>query len=346
MPAYRFEPARVSSGLQVSRKTGLTIGASLLVVMLAIAGYLVLRPTPPSATGTVADYFADLGRGDTAAALALVANQGVYSSPQEAPLLVPAALAKEANRPTGAKVTSSRAGEDEDGSRITAVTVTYKVAGHSVSQQVEVASTADKKKPFLLEEPFLFLTVGAPDGMDATVNGIAVDDATLSQGTVAFPGAYRATTSGNVFYAGSTQAATYQAGDDGLTASIDFGQPALAPGAPQAVQAAAQQYLDANCVTSTDASDGYQCPLRAPYDDYNQTTVWTIPSYPQVQLSSTEEGQNELQFTTTTPGSAKYTVTYFDYNGTSHTDAGTVPVDISGYAQIGDDGSIQITLGY
>src|SRR5215475_5631531 len=74
--AHRFEPARIESGPRLSRKGWLAIGVSAGVVVLSIAAYLVLRPTPPSPAGTVRDYFADLGRGDTAAALALVDNAG------------------------------------------------------------------------------------------------------------------------------------------------------------------------------------------------------------------------------------------------------------------------------
>jgi hypothetical protein len=343
VPAHRFEPARIASGPRLSRKGWLAIGVSGAVVVLAVAAFLVLRPAPPSPARTVQDYFADLDRGDTAAALALVDTGGEHVSPDSAPLLVPAALASAANRPTGAAVTSSRTAE---GGKFTAVAVTYKVGGHPVGQVFAVVATGDKKTPYRLEQPFLYLTVEAPDRLAATVNGIAVDADRLAQGTPAFPGAYQATTTGNALFAGATQAATYQAGGRGVTANIEFGQPALAPGAPQAVQAAAQQFLATNCLNLPAGSYGYQCPLRAPYKSYSQTTIWKITTYPQVQLSPTGPGQTGVRFTTGTPGSANYTITYTNFDGTKHTESGTVPIDISGYAGIGGDGAIRIAFGY
>jgi hypothetical protein len=343
---HRFEPARIESGPRLSRKGWLAIGASAGVVVLVVAAYLVFRPTPPSPAGTVRDYFADLGRGDTAAALALVDTGGGSLSPAAAPLLVPAALAGAANRPTGATVTSSRIVSDQGGRKFTAVAVTYKVGGHLVGQTLVVAATGDKKVPYRLEQPFLYLTVEAPGGLAAKVNGIAADADTLARGTPAFPGAYQATTTGNGLFAGATQAATYRTVSNGVVADIQFGQPALAPDAPQTVQAAAQRLLDTNCLNQPADSYGYQCPMRAPYESYDQTTTWKITTYPQVELSSASPGQSGVRFTTGTRGSATYTITYTDFSGTTHTDSGTVPIDISGYAEIGDNSAIQIELGY
>lgn len=344
--AHRFEPARIESGPRLGRRGWLAVGVSTGVVVLAVAAYLVLRPTPPSPAGTVRDYFADLGRGDTAAALALVDTGGGSFSPDSAPLLVPAALASAANRPTGATVTSSRTVAGGEGRNFTVVAVAYKVGGHPVEQPFVVAATGDKKTPYRLEQPFLYLTVEAPDGLAAKVNGVAVDADMLAQGTPAFPGAYQATTTGNALFAGATQSATYRTGGNGVAADIQFGQPALAADAPQTVQAAAARLLDTNCLNLPVGSDGYQCPMRAPYDSYDQTTTWKITSYPQVELSSASTGQSGVVFTTGTPGSATYTITYTDFDGTTHSDSGTVPIDIHGYAGIGDGGAIQLELGY
>ena len=346
VPAYRFAPARVASGPGLSRRSRLAIGVSGAVVVLAVAAFLVLRPAPPSPGGTVRDYCADLGRGDTAAALGLVDAGGETVTPASAPLLVPAALANAANRPTGATVTATRTEATGAGGNLTAVAVTYKAGGHPVAQVFEVVATGDKKTPYRLEQPFLYLTVESPEGLAATVNGIAVDADRLAQGTAAFPGAYQATTKGNALFAGATQNATYQPGTGGVRADIAFGQPALAPGAAQSVQAAAQQLLDANCVNAQVASYNYECPLRAPDDWYDQMTVWKITNYPQLQLSAGGPGRNEVAFSTSSPGTAGYTITYTDFDGATQTHTGTVPIDISGYAEIGDNGVIQLTLDY
>ena len=87
-------------------------------------------------------------------------------------------------------------------------------------------------------------------------------------------------------------------------------------------------------------------PLRAPDDWYDQTTVWKITNYPQLQLSAGGPGRNEVAFSTSSPGTAGYTITYTDFDGATQTHTGTVPIDISGYAEIGDNGVIQLTLDY
>jgi hypothetical protein len=206
-----------------------------------------------------------------------------------------------------------------------------------------VITTGDEKTPYRLEQPFLYLTVQAPGGLAVTVNGIAVDPAALARGTPAFPGAYQATMTGNALLAGATKAATYQSGGRGVTAAISFGQPAIAPDAAPAVQAGVQQYLDTNCVNRT---AGYQCPLRAPYLSYGQTTSWKITAYPQVQLSPPDQWRTQVSFTTRSAGSATYTTTYANYSGVQQTATGAVPIDARGSAVVGQDGAIQITLGY
>ena len=338
-PPHRFEPARIASGPSLSPRARLAIGVSTAVVVLAAAAFLVLRPAPPSPAGAVRDYFAHLGTGDTAAALALVDSEGL--SPDSAPLLVPAALADAASRPSGTTVKTAKAAGD--GLQYTTVTATYKIGGQSVTQAFAVAKTGDDRTPYRLEQPFMYLSVQAPGGMAVTVNGIAVDAAALARGTPAFPGAYQATTAGNALLAGATKAATYQSGGRGITASISFGQPAIAPGAPPAVQAGVQQYLDTNCVNQ---AAGYQCPLRAPYRSYGQTTSWRITAYPQIQLSPPDQWRTQVSFTTRSAGSATYTITYADYSGIQQTVTGAVSIDVRGSAVVGQDGAIQIALGY
>jgi hypothetical protein len=339
---FRFEPARIASGPRLSRKTWRVIAASGAALALAVAAFVVLRPAPPSPAGAVRDYFADLGRDDAAAALALVDTLGGDISSM--PLLTPAALAAAANRPTGATVNSSRTETAASGIRYAEVTATYEVGGQPVRQVFDVVATADKDTPYRLEQPFLYLTVEAPAGLAATVNGIAVDADTLARGTPAFPGTYQATTAGNGLFAGDTQAATYQADEQGVAADIRFGAPALAPEAASTVQAATQAYLDTYCVNPPADSYGYPCPMSAPYMSYDQTTTWTITTYPQVQLSPPDPNQNAVRFATGTAGSADYRITYDDYNG-ARTESGTVPIDIDGIAQTADDGTVQITLG-
>jgi hypothetical protein len=334
-PVYRFAPPPAAARPRLSRRNWLVIGASLAVVVLGVAAFLVLRPESPSPAKAVRDYFADLGKGDTTAALTLADNEGLSS-----PLLVPAALANAADRPTDAAVTSARA--PQAGGSYAAVSVTYKVGGQALQQTFAVVKTTDKKVPYRLVQPYVALSVQAPDAMPVTVNGIQIDTDSLYGGVAAFPGRYSATTGGNALFAGATQAATYDAGGEGVTAAIEFGPPAVAPGAAQAVQTAVQQYIDTNCSSSYSG----QCPVDVPYESYDQTVNWTFSAYPQVQLGSPEQGQSEVPFTTGTPGSARYTITYSDYYTGTKTVSGTAPINVNGYAQLGNDGAITVSLGY
>jgi hypothetical protein len=336
--AYRFEPAVVTPRL--SRKGRLRVGAGAAALVLAAVALVLFWPDPPSPAGTVEDYLDHLSSGDTKAALALVDTDQTFS-PETMPLLVPAALADDENRPGDVKVTASEPYWGD--SRYTVVTASYTIGDQAVEHGFTVVETGDDETPYRLERPFMYLTVTMPGGLDVAVNGVTVDAATVARGTLAFPGAYRATTNGNALFAGTTRAAAYSTGNQGEAAEIDLTQLDLAPGAQGAVQKAAESYLDANCVNPSYASN---CPLQAPSMSWSQTTAWTISAYPQIQVSPGDQGQAQVRFTTGTSGSANYTITYSDFNGAEQTETGTVPIDVSGVAGIGDDGAIAVALGY
>ncbi|MEV4345209.1 hypothetical protein AB0J83_12100 [Actinoplanes sp. NPDC049596] len=336
--AHRFEPAAVAPGPRLSRK-GRRLAAAGAAVVLAAVALVVVWPDP-SPAGTVEDYFDHLGAGDTEAALALVDTDRMFSL-DGMPLLVPAALADSGNRPGDVEVTASEpyAGD----SRYTVVTASYRVGDQAVEQNFAVVETGDDETPYRLEQPFVRLTVALPNGLDVTVNGVTVDPATAAGTTFAFPGLYRAATSGNVIFAGAERAATYSTGTQGVAAEIDLTRLDLAPGVRDGVQKAADSFLDANCVNP---SYGAQCPLQAPSMSWSQTTTWTITAYPQIQVTADDQGQAPVRFTTGTAGSADYTITYSDFGGAQRTETGTVPIDLSGRAGLGDDGAIAVALGY
>ncbi|MEV6342853.1 hypothetical protein [Actinoplanes sp. NPDC051851] len=341
---FRFAPAELSTGPRLSRKAWRRVGFGGAALVIAVAAFVVFGPEAPSPGGTVRDYFDDLAKGDTAAALALVDTGGELD---DAPLLVPEALAAEANRPGDLSVTSEEpyAAESYSGSdEYTVVTTRYTLGGQTVEQRFTVHETEDGDVPYLLEQPFLYLTVALPGGMDVAVNGITVDSATAARGTPVFPAVYAATTSGNVLFAGATRAAAYEFSGQAGRADIDLSQPEIAAGAQGAVQTAVETYLDTNCVNP--AAYSYGCPLRAPSSWWSQTTTWAITAYPQIGLEQAEAGATRLQFATGTSGSADYTTTYTEFGGVAKKETGTVPVDITGSAALGDDGAVQIALGY
>ena len=329
-----------------SRRTWIIIGAVAAVVVAGSVAFVTLRPAPPSASGAVTEYFADLAKGETADALKLVDGYPGEIAPDQTPMLVPAALSTAASRPSDATIGVVKHNPEGDDSRYTTVAVSYKVGGHPVTQEIGVKATGDKTVPFALATPFVDLVVTPPAGLSASVNGIALDSDATSSGTPAFPGAYTATTDGNALLGSSTQSAEYQAGDDGgVMAQIEFGAPPLAATAQATVQQNVNQYLDSYCVNPSDPYSG-QCPLVAPGQSYNTTTTWTIVSYPTVSVTPTDsdDSQYQAQFSTTTNGSAKYSVSYTDFDGTTHTSTGTADIDLSGQAGVGESG-ISIAFG-
>ncbi|WP_433824963.1 hypothetical protein ACQP2E_22790 [Actinoplanes sp. CA-015351] len=339
---HRFPPASVTARPALSRRTWQKIGAAGAAAVLAVVAFVVFGPDAPTPRGTVQDYFDHLSDGDTAAALALVSTNGMYSL-DGAPLLVPEVLADKANRPADLTVTNEE--EFTAGEPYTLVTARYQLGEQSMTQAFAVIRTEDDDTPYRLYLPFVFLTVDIPGGMDLAVNGVAVDAGSVAQGTLAFPGIHTATTSGNALFAGATRAAAYESGSQGVNAVIDFGQLEIAAGGQEAVQSATQQYLDANCVNPSGFSFGTSCPLQAPSMSWSQTTSWAVTAYPQVQVSA-EPGESQARFVTSTSGSADYTITYTEFSGAEKTETGTVPIDISGVAGIGEGGAIEIALGY
>lgn len=302
--------------------------------MLAVAALVVIWPDPPSPAGVVEEYFERLGEGDTEAALALVT-----AASDGSPLLAPAVLADEADRPDDVKVTADE--PYAGGSLSTTVTAAYTLGGQQVEQRLAVVETGDDENPYRIQQALVRLTVTLPYGLDISVNGVPVEPVAAARGLPVLPGRYRATTSGNLLFAGATRDATYTSGSR-VAAEIDLTRLDLASSAQGAVQQAVQSYLDANCVNP---SYGSRCPVEAPSMSWSQNTSWTFEAYPQVQVSPGDR-QAQVAFTTTTPGSANYTITYSDFGGAEQTQTGTVPIDVSGNAGIGDDGAVAVALGY
>ena len=261
-------------------------------------------------------------------------------------MLVPSALQSASSRPTDATVTRTATDPSGEDPTYTDVTVSYRVGGHAVTQHIAVSKTGDKTMPFLLHAPFLLLVVTPPPGLTATVNGIALDpDSFSSSGTLAFPGAYTATTDGNALLQSTTQAANYEPGDDGnVAAVINFGTPPLAANAQSSVQQSVNSGLDSACVTDTDSFLD-ECPFTRPDDSYYAQIQWTIVTYPTIAVSPVTDTDSDFQalFTTATDGEARYTYDTVDATGVSRPTTGTVPIDVTGTARVGDSG---LTIGF
>ena len=89
-------------------------------------------------------------------------------------LLAAKALAASADRPSSVRFVRSDNGVALDGTRVTSVEVSYRVAGAAVDQTILTAQAPDARHDYLLQEPFFRLGVSGASGRQVTVNGIAV----------------------------------------------------------------------------------------------------------------------------------------------------------------------------
>ncbi len=342
-------PARTRS--RRPRRRTLVIG--VLVVALGVGGgiaYEVLKPAPTTPASVVQQYFDDLGKGDTAAALTLVSDASQLSSQASTTLLVPQALSSASTRPTDVQVgtTNTLTGFPGVSAAGYSVRVTYKLGGTSMTANFPVLKApSGAKSPYLLEAPFFDLEVGDPGGRAVTVNGITVD---VSQAStyLAFPGAYTATAQGNALLASDTATGTVTSGAAFAgTDTINFAPPQLASGAQDAIQAQIKQQID-TCAQSTDPyPSGCPFDLYSVYIDGSVSSVqWSITNYPTVTVTPAAQisPAEQADFSDSAhDGVAHYDVTYTDYFGATQTTSGDVSFGVNGTAAVSGSG---ITLGF
>lgn len=332
--------AGVATGFRRQRGRTLLIGG--LVIVLGVGGgiaYEVLKPAATTPASVVQQYFDDLGKGDTASALALVSGAGSGSGQASDSLLVPQALASVSERPTDVQVGSSTTVPGFSQVSLYVVHVTYKVGDTSMATDFQVVKApAGTASPYLLQAPFFDLEVGDPGGRDVTINGVSVD---LSQTTsfAVFPAVYTATAQGNALLAGDTQ--TGALGSD-TTDTINFDAPQLASGAQDAIQSQVNQQID-TCAQSTDPY-----PTGCPFDLYSvyidgsiSSVQWSITTYPTVTVTPAAQisaGEQADFSDSADDGLAHYVVTYTDYFGSTQTTEGDLPFSVSGTAAMSGSG--------
>jgi hypothetical protein len=297
-----------------SRRTLLIMGVTAAVAVGTGVGYALLKPPGPSSRVAVERYFDDLANNDVAHALTLVANAGQYQGP-DFPLLTGEALAGKENRPTDMRVLGT-----DQATTMDRVRVSYRLGDTTVNQTI-VARQLSDGAPYLLDEPFLRLTMDSPRGRPTTINGIRVYS-NGSMETLVFPGAYTATAEGSALLTSATQQATLAtSGAEQPQATISFGPPQLAPGAVDAVERLVRQRID-ECARSTSPSPE-NCPFHTYLSGTDGIVKWTITSYPTVtvtvaRLGSTR-GQVEVEGSA---GVARYEATYTDLFGTRSAETG------------------------
>lgn len=308
-------------------RTLLVLGAVVVLLLGGGVAYALLRPPGPSGTVSVERYFEALGDGDAAAALALVASRGLYA-PEDYPLLDPKVLSDEGNRPTDVRVFDDPPRQEFRGTRVEAVRVSYRIGDTTVEQTILAGQTSDGE-PYLLEEPFLRLAVDSPGGRRLIVNGVAVE-AGDSLDTLVFPGAYTVTAEANALLAGDTRPASVHRTARGQpVAAVEFGPPALAGGAREAVETQVRQRIDSCALQTAPAPDG--CPFSVWVFAEEVSVRWTVVAYPTVEISVEPsifgDGQAVVEGS---GGVVHYVATYTTFLGTTATESGDQPFTVHG----------------
>jgi hypothetical protein len=317
------------------------IAAVTAVVVLGGAGVTVVLLNRPQPTGeeAVRAYFEQLALGDADAALThvLPPETGDYRSNQ--PLLTDAAIAGGDIRPAGLQVIARRQTTLPDGDIRERVSVTYTV-GQSTLRQTILTRQTERGEPFLLEEPFFRLRVTGQEGRDYSINGVPVD-ALQNEQLIAFPGRYTAAIEGNALFAQETVDADGRATDE-LPAlfQIEF-ERALASGAEEAVQAAANAHLD-GCLQDHSMTPFTVNPSGVPTSCPFYLTAsaevsvdWSFGRYPDVTVSLSTSGPERVVFFSEVTGVVRYDVPpafvdsefEFAFGGEAFVDDGVVKVE-------------------
>jgi hypothetical protein len=310
----------------------------LALAILATGGvvaYLKLRTPEATPAQAVRDYLGALTSGDTESAMTYVEDAGTYTA-SKYPLLTPAALVRPASRPDRVSVADTSATTVGNGRSATAVSVSYIAGGITVHQTMIVVAagagtgTADTGanttgRPFLLQAPFVTLTVGAA-GRAVTVNGVAWPAAETR--TFAFPGTYTASVAGTPLVATATASAAYDdSAPTAVRADLTLPPPAPADGAGAAVQAAVNAALNA-CAASTSAAPG-NCPFR--YHDDSARMKWSIVTYPTIRVQVGADGTVTFDDAGAL-ASVHYEATTHGFLGFSSTDRGDLSANVTGTA--------------
>ena len=320
-----------------SRRTWLILG--LVVVLLAggAGGFVVFKALAPDGGDAVQEYFDDLAKGDTAAALKLVDRAGDYSASQEPLLHDKKVLADKANRPTNLKVVTRGKEKQPIKTETTQeITVTYQIGGKTLRYSI-TAVKRDSTGRYELQMPFMHLDIDSPGGRTLTVNGkrVSMDASTYSTSLLVFPGRYAATAAGNALLGAQTVTASATQSSDRLPEySVEFDTPQLASGATDALTKQINAKLD-ECVQSTETAPS-GCPFDISYYDYydNVSVVWSITSYPtyDFEVSSEPSSEAQVDISSNQYGVAHYTVTYDDGSGDKQKDSDSTYFSVYGTA--------------
>lgn len=331
-PRLTTPPASLARGAlpRPSRRALLILGVVLALLLGGGVAYAVLKPPGPSGEVSVERYFEALGEGDTTAALALVVDSSRYA-PEDYPLLDRKVLADEDNRPSDVRILESRRVDDYGGVTFDQVRVSYRIGDQPVEQWI-VAGQPVGDEDYLLEQPFMRLSVDSPGGRQLAVNGVAFDDDTLD--TYVFPGLYTVTAEQNALLTGESKPARLSVDRSGEPAlAVEFAPPALAPGAREAVEAQVRQRLDTCAQDTTGDPDG--CPFSIFVFADDVSVRWTITSYPTIDIEVGRSIFGGGQATIDGSGGVvHYEATYTNFAGERQTESGDESFFVNGTVSV------------
>jgi hypothetical protein len=315
------------------------VAIALVLVLLVGGGVaaVTVRLTRPSAADTVRDYFSALSEGHAARALRYVSGASQFT-PDRYPLLSEAGLMESSARPSTvhvgavAAIPGAPAGIDAS-----SVRVGFTAGGRAVQESLIVLHS---QGAYLIQSPFVEVSVQNAGGRAVTVNGIRLGEQQLT--TLGFPGSYHAVAAGNELFAGSQATSTLQAGPRLPLAPVDLGMPALASGALAEIQKQTRAGIDACAALAQPMPAG--CPFGLNVPGTPTAVKWTVSRYPTVDAQVTRSLFG-VGVAVGGPGSGKvhWDVSYTGFAGDKRHESGDSDFTVNGSATLTATG-IQVSL--
>jgi hypothetical protein len=311
-----------------------------LVLFLLVGGgvaAVAVRLGRPGPAGTVRDYFSALSGGHAARALRYVSAASQFTADRY-PLLSEAGLMQSASRPSAVHVGAVAAiAGAPPGIDASSVRVSFQAGGRPVQESLVVLHSNGS---YLIQSPFIEVTVQNAGGRPVTVNGIRLGDQQLN--TIAFPGSYHAVAAANQLFGGSQATSTLRAGPTLPLAPIDLGTPTLAPGALAEIQKQARAAIDACAALGQPMPPG--CPFGLNVPGTPTAVRWTVSAYPAVDAQVTQSLFG-VAVAVGGPGTGKvhWDVSYTGFAGDKRHESGDSDFTVNGSATLTATG-IQVSL--
>jgi hypothetical protein len=339
-PAVTTGPTLTAGPPPQRRLGGRALVALGIVLLLLVGGGLAAvtaRLARPGAAGAVRNYFSALSGGHAVQALRYVSS-GAQFTGDRYPLLSEAGLTESSARPGAVHVGAVAAIDGAPpGLDASLVQVRFTAGGRPVQESLVVVHSGGA---YLIQSPFMDVTVQNAAGRTVTVNGIALGDQQLN--TLAFPGSYHAVAAANRLLGGSQATNTLRAGPNLPLAPIDLGTPTLAPGALDDIQKQARAAIDACAATTQPMPVG--CPFGLNVPGTPTAVRWAVSTYPAIDAQVTPSLFGvAVAVVGNGTGKVHWDVSYTGYAGDKRHESGDSDFAVNGSATLTATG-IQVSL--